>query len=86
MSENKKLNSEELEQVTGGWVWQNDKYQTWLNGYNIKCPHCGNEEKDIVEKHGASPSEVFFECKNCGRSHILRWDRFHNTIKVITYS
>ena len=46
----------ELEQVASGWEFQSDnKYHEWLNGYNIKCPYCGNEDKDIVKK-GCKPS------------------------------
>ena len=85
MNADKKLTEKELEQVSGGWEYQSDKYQTWLNGYNIQCPYCGNEEKDVVQKHGGSPSEVYFECDNCGRSFIYRWDRMYNKIKLITH-
>ena len=84
MKENEKLNEKELEHVTGGWEYQSDKYQTWLNGYNVKCPYCGNEEKNVVEKRGGSPSEVFFFCENCQRSFFIRYDRLYKRIKVIT--
>ena len=85
MEENKELNMEEMDQASGGWEYQSDKYQTWLNGYNVKCPHCGSEDKDVVERKGASPSEVFFVCNNCVRSFVLRYDRLNKKIKLIAY-
>lgn len=85
MKENNKLNPEEFEKVSGGWVYQSDKYQTWLNGYNIQCPYCGNEEKDVVQKHGGSSSEVYFICDNCERSFFIRYDMLNKKIKVITH-
>ena len=83
-NENQKLNDKDLEKVSGGWEWQNEKYQTWLNGYNVKCPYCGNEQKEVVERKAASPSEVLFRCNNCRKDFFLRWDRLYNKVKVIT--
>ena len=85
MDENKELNMEELEQVTGGWEYQSEKYQTWLNGYNIQCPYCGNEDEDVVKKWAGSPSEVLFECNNCQKTFLLRYDRLNKKIKLITH-
>ena len=75
----------ELEQVASGWEFQSDnKYHEWLNGYNIKCPYCGNEDKDVVEKKAASRHEILFRCQHCQRSFFLRDEMLYNRIKVIT--
>ena len=73
---------EEMGQVSGGWEFEG-KYQPWLNGYDIKCPYCGNASADVVKRIGASPSEVAFICEDCRKSFYLRWDRLYNKINLI---
>ena len=89
MSENKELNMEEMEQAAGGWEYNGEYHGffEWLNGYNIKCPYCGNESADIVHKLAASENEILFRCENCQKNFFLRytWDKpNHKTIVVIT--
>ena len=59
MSDKQELNMEEMGQVAGGWTFHsNGKYHTWLDGYEIKCPYCGNTSADVVKRIGASSFEV----------------------------
>ena len=81
MDEKKKLNPEELEQATGGWEYNG--FFEWLKGYNIKCPNCGNENADVVQKYAASTNEVLFKCAYCQQRFKLKytWDKpDHKTI------
>lgn len=84
MSDRQELNMEDMGQVAGGWEFQSEgKYHTWLNGYDIKCPYCGNAKADVVKKIAASPSEVVFRCEDCRKDFYLRWDRLYNKVIVI---
>jgi hypothetical protein len=85
MSEKRELSTEETGRVNGGWEFQsNGKYHTWLNGYEIKCPHCGNASADVVKRIGASSFEVAFNCEACRKDFFLRWDQLNNKINVKT--
>ncbi len=85
MSEKRELNTEETGRVNGGWEFQsNGKYHTWLNGYEIKCPHCGNASADVVKRIGASSFEVAFNCEACRKDFFLRWDQLNNKVNVKT--
>ena len=84
MSNKQELNIEDMAQVAGGWKFQSEgKYLTWLNGYDVKCPYCGNASADVVKKSAARPSEVLFNCENCRKSFYLRWDRLYNKVVVV---
>jgi Zn finger protein HypA/HybF involved in hydrogenase expression len=72
MSDNRELNMEEMEQVAGGWEYHSDQFQTWLNGYNIKCPRCGNGSRDVVKKKGGTGLEAMFLCEHCQKTIRLR--------------
>ena len=64
MRDKQELNMEEMGQVAGGWTFHsNGKYHTWLDGYEIKCPYCGNTSADVVKRIGASSFEVAFICE-----------------------
>ena len=55
MSEKQELNTEEMGRAAGGWEFRTEgKYHTWLNGYEIKCPHCGNASADVAKKIAAT--------------------------------
>ena len=84
MSDKQELNMEDMGQVAGGWEFHSDgRYHTWLDGYDVKCPYCGNASADVVKKSAASTSEVLFKCENCQKSFRLRWDRLYNKVVVI---
>ena len=62
MSDKQELNMEEMGQVAGGWTFHsNGKYHTWLDGYEIKCPYCGNTSADVVKRIGAR-SSIHMRC------------------------
>ena len=85
MSEKQELNTEEMGRAAGGWEFRTEgKYHTWLNGYEIKCPHCGNASADVVKRIGASSFEVAFKCEACRKDFSLRWDQLNNKINVKT--
>ncbi len=85
MRNKRELSTEETGRVNGGWEFQsNGKYHTWLNGYEIKCPHCGNASADVVKRIGASSFEVAFNCEACRKDFFLRWDQLNNKINVKT--
>ena len=84
MSDKQELNMEELGQVAGGWTFHsNGKYHTWLEGYEIKCPYCGNTSADVVKKIGASSFEVAFICDACVKSFYLRWDSLNKKVYLV---
>ncbi len=59
MSDKQELNMEEMGQVAGGWTFHsNGKYHTWLDGYEIKCPYCGNTSADVVKRIGAEMTDL----------------------------
>ena len=81
MDEKKNLSLEEMEQVSGGWEYNG--FFEWLNGYNIKCPKCGNDDPNVVQKYAASTNEVLFKCTRCQQRFKLKytWDKpGHKTI------
>lgn len=85
MSEKRELSTEEMGRAAGGWEFRTEgKYHTWLNGYEIKCPHCGNASPDVVKRIGASSFEVAFKCEACRKDFSLRWDQLNNKINVKT--
>ncbi len=85
MSEKRELSMEETGRVNGGWEFQTEgKYHTWLNGYEIKCPHCGNASADVVKRIGASSFEVAFICEAFRKDFSLRWDQLNNKVNVKT--
>ena len=84
MSDKQELNTEEMGRVTGGWEFHSEgKYHTWLNGYDVKCPYCGNADAEVVKRIAASPSEVVFRCEACRKDFYLRWNRLYNRVNVI---
>ena len=84
MSDKQELNMEDMGKAVGGWEFHSEgKYLTWLNGYDIQCPYCGNASADVVKKIAASPSEVLFSCENCQKTFYLRWDRLYNKVIVV---
>ena len=82
ISEKQELNMEEMGQVSGGWEFEG-KYQPWLNGYDIKCPYCGNTSADVVKRIGASSFEVAFICDACVKSFYLRWDSLNKKVYLV---
>ena len=69
MSDMKKLDSHELEQVSGGWEF--DGPRDWLVGHDIVCPYCGNGRRDVVTFTGStSKSSAYFKCLDCKRMFI----------------
>lgn len=63
----RELTSAEAAQVYGGWLY--DGHREWLQGYNIVCPYCQNERKDVVIfKAALGPSCATFRCEHCRRS------------------
>ena len=73
MSDKQELNMEEMGQVAGGWTFHsNGKYHTWLDGYEIKCPYCGNTSADVVKRIGA-----------CVKSFYLRWDSLNKKVYLV---
>ncbi len=85
MSDKQELNMEEMGQVAGGWTFHsNGKYHTWLDGYEIKCPYCGNTSADVVKRIGASSFEVAFICDACVKSFYLRWHSLYKKVYLVT--
>ena len=85
MSDKQELNVEDMGQVAGGWEFKsnNEKFNTWLNGYDIKCPYCGNTSADVVKRIGASSFEVAFICDACVKSFYLRWDSLNKKVYLV---
>lgn len=84
MSDKQELNMEDIGQVAGGWEFHTEgKYHTWLNGYDVKCPYCGNASADVVKKRAASANEILFNCEACRKDFFLRWNRLYNKVDVI---
>ena len=84
MSDERELNMDDMDQVAGGWEFHTEGEKlTWLNGYDVKCPYCGNASADVVKKSAANPSEVLFKCENCQKTFRLRWDRLYDRITVV---
>ena len=57
-TENKVLTEKEMEQATGGFEYQG--VLEWLNGYNIACPNCGNEEENSIKKRYATGLHIYY--------------------------
>ena len=67
--EKKIINKDEMAQIVGGFEY--DGVLKWLNGYNVKCPTCGNEEEASIKKRYATGLHIFYTCEKCGQKFNL---------------
>ena len=64
-TEKKTLNQQEMEQASGGFEYTG--CLEWLNGHNIACPSCGNENKATLERRYTTGLHAYFTCRDCGQ-------------------
>ena len=59
------LTENEMVQAAGGFEYKG--VLTWLRGYNIACPTCGNEDEGSIRKRYATGLHIYYTCQNCGQ-------------------
>ena len=78
IDDKKELNVNEMEQISGGWVY--DGPVEWLKGTNIKCLYCGAEDEETVHYLGRSTMHICFECRNCHNT--VNYEYFNGRVRV----
>ena len=58
---------DQMGQASGGWEFHSDQFLTWLNGYSIICPRCGNGSGDAVKKKGDEASKICAFAETAGK-------------------
>jgi len=70
----RELSLDDLEGVAGGFeFYSNSVTNNWMDGYEVRCPHCGNSEKDLIHQ-GATlhRNTTYFICNKCGKQFKCR--------------
>ncbi|MCR5538552.1 MAG: hypothetical protein K6F13_04700 [Lachnospiraceae bacterium] len=73
----RELSLDDLEDVAGGFTFESHSVtDNWMDGYEIKCPHCGNDAQELIHK-GATirRNTMYFICNKCGKSFHYRVDK-----------
>ena len=67
--EPKALSPDELEGVVGGFTFESvNASADWMDGQSVKCPYCGNTNKDTIHQGAVFRADsAYFICNQCGK-------------------
>ena len=70
----KSLSPDDLDGVVGGFTFESvTASEDWMNGQSVKCPYCGNSDKNTIHQGAVFRTDsAYFICNKCGKPFQFR--------------